>query len=200
MTKRILFIGLILSASHSQAAILVEDNGSTVSTNTVSMPSLSSGEQLRQKHKVGVGLTAGGPLGFAGANLEFNVFPDVSVLGGFGLAPEYRSFNFQWKMMLGSGATAPYFSAGYARWFTTGENKNLSSTTPSFLYERFLTDSEKRRGQFGKNILFPSLGLQYTQLSGEWTGFSVFAEVVMLLNLSNFAPVPTGTIGMTYYM
>jgi len=194
MTKRILFIGLFLSVCSAQAAILVEDSS------TAQLPSMSSGDQLRQKRKVGVGLTAGGPLGFAGANLEFNVFPDVSVLGGFGMAPEYRAFNFQWKMMLGSGATAPYFSAGYARWFTTGDQAELSSTTPNFVYERFLTDAEKKRGQFGKNIIFPTLGLQYTQLRGDWMGLSVFVEVVGLLNIDNFAVVPTGTLGLTYYM
>lgn len=194
MTKRILFIGLFLFVCSAQAAILVEDSS------TAQLPSMISGDQLREKRKVGVGLTAGGPLGFAGANLEFNVFPDVSVLGGFGLAPEYRAFNFQWKMMLGSGAVAPYFSAGYARWFTTGDRAELSSTTPNFIYERFLTDAEKKRGQFGKNIIFPSLGLQYTQLRGDWMGLSVFVEVVGLLNIDNFAVVPTGTLGLTYYM
>ena len=193
MTKRILFIGFLLSLSSAQAAVLVEDS-------TAPLPSMSSGDQLREKRKVGIGLTAGGPLGFAGANLEFNIFPDVSVLGGFGLAPEYRSFNFQWKMMMGSGSVAPYFAAGYARWFTTGDRERLTSTTPNFLYERFLTDAEKRRGHFGKNILFPSLGLQYTQLRSDWLGLSVFVEVVGLLNIDNFAIVPTGTLGLTYYM
>lgn len=194
MNKWILLIGLLLSVQPIHAAVLVED------TNTISMPSMESGDQLRKKRKLGLGLTAGGPLGFAGANLEFNIFPDLSILGGFGLAPEYRSFNFQWKMMMSSGTVAPYFAAGYARWFTTGSRSSLTSTTPNFLYERFLTNAEKERGEFGKNILFPSLGLQYIQLRGDWTGLSVFAEIVLLLNIDNFAMVPTGTLGMTYYM
>lgn len=153
---------------------------------------------LRSKRRVGIGFSAAGPLGFLGLNMELNFSPKWGAVAGFGGGRGYQSYTFQAKRVLAGEWLAPYMAMGYSRWMSTREGE-VAPTTPGFLYDRFLTDAEKQSGNFSEDLVFPAFGLQYLQLRGPWSGFSVFAEVLMLLDVEDFQTAPTGTLGMLYY-
>jgi hypothetical protein len=159
---------------------------------------------LRLKRKVGIGAAVAGAVGVYGGLIELNFAPDDSVVTGFGGGPRFNSFMFQWKHLLGNtesdGFIHPYLGFGYSRWFSvSGNNSSMAKTTPSFLGSRFLSEEEKITGRFEKNLLIPSLGLQYFQLDGEYRGLGVFVEVDVILETSDLSPVPTGGVGTIYY-
>ena len=93
----------------------------------------------------------------------------------------------------------PYFSFGYARWASVGKSSRIDKTTPSILGEKLLNEEEKNAGVFQKNLLYPSLGLQFIQLNGDWAGSSIYAEITVLLDIGNFVAAPTGSFGLLYY-
>ncbi len=156
--------------------------------------------ELRTRRRAGVGLTAYGQVGMAGAVIELNFAPADSFLGQFGGGNRYNALALEWKHVFGGIAFAPYATVGYSRWHSSNASKGpISSSNPSILVNKYLTDEEKSSGQFSKDFLIPSLGFQYYQLFGEYIGSSVYVEVVFLMELNNPSPVPTGATGYIYY-
>src|SRR5690606_13392293 len=131
--------------------------------------------EFRSHRKVGFGLGMAGIYGLTGAQLELNFVPEVSLITGFGLGSGYQAFNLQIKRTLTGNSFMPYISGGFARWYSVGDNGRITDTNPGFLSKRFLNDDEKRSGKFAEILLYPALGLQYLQLQGEWSGFSLYA-------------------------
>jgi len=176
----------------------VEENGRPV--NQTSTKTAEDAISMHNIRKVGLGVTAAGASGLAGINLEFHFSPDTAFLTGVGIASGFQTFKIQLKKYLTGTWFLPYMSVGYARWYSVGEdNKNIKTSTPSFLAKRFLNDTEKRTGQFAENLIYPSLGLKYMQLTGEWAGVSAHAEVILLMDIDDLVVAPTGEIGMTYF-
>lgn len=198
-----------LASNSARAAILIEEGGQPVrSTKKIHIPAAKSvegasygdGFEMRMQRRVGVGLSGAGPLGVGGVNLELNLSPDLSFIGGFGGGKGFQSFTMQFKHVFGGGFFMPYFMGGYARWYSVGKKDSMESTTsPAFLGEKFLSDSDKLKGQYSVNLLYPGIGVQFTQHSGPWAGSSVYVEAVMLLDVEDFVAAPTGTIGYLYY-
>ncbi len=160
---------------------------------------ITRGLDLRHQRKVGIGFGVAGPLGVAGAQLEINFTPEMSILGGFGLGPGYQSYHFQVKKILGSSSLLPYLSLGLARWYSTGNPKPRMNTTPNFVSKKFLSDKEKRTGELNENMIYPGVGLQWVQLDGPWQGFSIYLEALALFNVSEMATELTGGSGLIYY-
>ncbi|HEX4923015.1 MAG TPA: hypothetical protein VFV50_02980 [Bdellovibrionales bacterium] len=190
-------LALTLSAS-SNAAILIEDGQAKRTTAKAKIA--NDGLAMRKVRRVAIGASAAGPLGFAGANLELNFTDRWGVGAGFGGSTNYQAYTFQIKHVLAGEWLLPYMSFGYSKWYTAGTPKGpIRETNPAFLTERFLSPEQKHLGDFSVHLLYPSFGLQYVQLGGAWAGFSVFTEILMLVDVEDFEAVPTGTLGMLYY-
>lgn len=156
--------------------------------------------EMRSRRRVGVGFATSGQMGLIGAMVDLNLTAENSLVLGFGGGPKYHAFSTQWKHVFGGQVLSAYSSLGYARWYNaSGQNGGVSSTNPSYLANKFMSDDEKRTGQFSINLLTPSLGVQYNQLVGQYTGTSVFLEIMMLTSLDTFKQAPTGSLGMLYY-
>ncbi|USN46969.1 MAG: hypothetical protein H6626_12320 [Pseudobdellovibrionaceae bacterium] len=185
-------------ANGANAAILVEEAGQSLYS--ASETKISSDVlDFRSHRRVGFGWAAAGALGLLGLQLELNFTPDVSVVGGFGISRGFQAFSFQVKRVLAGKWFAPYVAGGFARWYNVGHNGAMVDSSPDFLSQRFLSETERQTGQFGENMIFPSAGIQYLQLSGDWAGASLYAEVMMMIDMDDFVAAPTAGLGMMYY-
>lgn len=202
--KRCLWFLLLSTATLSSlwatAAVPVDDNGASINQSVYDTSSAYDGLEFRRKRKVGVGLAGAGPWGIMGTHLELNFAPDISLQGGVGLGSGFQTFALQIRKFIPGKWFLPYISAGVARWYTTGEGSgSIDGTTPGFLAKRFLSAKEKRDGRFSELLVFPSLGMQYVQLSGEWAGSTLYAEFNLLVDVEDFVLGPTGSLGYTYF-
>ncbi len=194
----LIIIFLIISFSlKSHSAILIEENGrSSIRTN---LSSYSGSISFRKDRRVGVGLVSSGLVGLAGLSLELNFTPSDSLLTLFGGGQSYQTFSFQWKKVLSGNTFVPYFSLGYSRWYSVGTQNEFEEAYPNFLNNKLLNQRQKEHGEFVQDLIVPSLGLQYLQLSGPWVGSSLFIELTILLDIVDFISIPTGTAGIQYY-
>jgi hypothetical protein len=62
-----------------------------------------------------------------------------------------------------------------------------------------LSESEKLSGNFAENIIYPSFGLQFFQLSGELKGFSVIAQIIYAIDMGDLIAKPYGGLATMYY-
>lgn len=193
--KNILVVLFSLSLlKAASAAVLIEDGGTT--QGRVAADAL----ELRRTRKVGIGASFMGPAGVAGILMEINFTPENSFVGGFGVGSDFQAFHLQVKHVFGGSWVSPYASAGLAHWYTAGGGQGkVDHTEPGFLGDRMLSDDQLRRGNFHETLVFPSFGLQYHQLSGQFAGMSVFVEVVGLVDINSMVLVPTGSGGMLFY-
>lgn len=152
---------------------------------------------LREKRKVGAGMSIGGALGFVGFNMELNFEESQGVLAGFGTGPGFNSIQISWKQAFDGDFLAPYTTAGYSRWYNS--HGSSDDYRKSGVLDRVLTAEEKRTGQFGADFVHAALGLQYNQLTGEFSGVSLFGEIMALLEAKRAVLLPTGTVGALYY-
>ena len=152
---------------------------------------------LREKRKVGAGMSIGGALGFVGFNMELNFEESQGVLAGFGTGPGFNSIQISWKQAFDGDFLAPYTTAGYSRWYNS--HGSSDDYRKSGVLDRVLTAEEKRTGQFGADFVHAALGLQYNQLTGEFSGISLFGEIMALLEVKRAVLLPTGTVGALYY-
>lgn len=153
--------------------------------------------KMREARKIGVGAAVGGTLGLYGFNLEINFEDEDGVVAGFGGGAGYNSVAVLWKHVFEGDTIAPYTTLGYSRWYnsygTAADYKN------SPILDRALTDSQKQLGRFGADFASGSVGLQYAQLNGAFAGTSLYAEIVLLMDVDRFALIPTGGVGAGFY-
>lgn len=168
--------------------MLGENNSNTMS--------YSSTLKMREELRMGAGVSVGGQLGVVGINGEFNFEDENSVIAGFGIGPGYNSVQLAWKHAFEGDYIAPYFTAGYSRWYNSS---NSGDTNKSSVLDRVLTDDEKKTGKFGTDFLNASFGLQYNQLSGTFFGFSCYAEIVGMYEVKRAQLIPSGAFGTVYY-
>lgn len=198
--KSILVIMCMLWTGVAASAVLIEDGTSSSRLNVSNVDAGTNGLSFRARRKIGLGVEAAGSLGLVGAKTEINLTRIASFGGGFGLGPGYQSFNVFFKRAIGGDAFVPYIGGGFSRWYSVGDkNENISDTNPGLLANKFLSDEEKRTGSFSETLIYPSLGVQYYQLSGDWVGASLYAEILFLMNLDGFASAATGGLGFMYY-
>lgn len=160
----------------------------------------SDGDEFRQIRRVGVGSTIGGINGVFGINLDLNFTATTSFGLSYGVGNPFNAFSFYIRRYMGNQTFSPYFAAGYSRWYQTSDSHGqITTSTPSFLAERLLSEEQRKTGKFQKNFLFPALGLQFTQYSGDWAGLALALEVDLLVDIENMVSASTGGINCTYY-
>ena len=208
LTKFLLFFVffIVISSASAGPAVLVDDvdiaakPSKTEMVSKVSSSKFSSAIDLRSQRRAGVGMLAFGQVGLAGALIELNFAASDSFVGQFGGGYRYNSLSFQWKHVFGGISFGPYATIGYSRWYNSNASKgSMTNSNPGILVSRFLNEEEKASGQFAKDLFTPSVGFQYYQLSGEYLGSSLYAEVVFLTALSGPTLVPTGATGFIFY-
>jgi hypothetical protein len=156
--------------------------------------------EMRAKRRLGVGLEAAGELGTIGAQAELNFAMDDSAVIGFGGGPQYSSFNMGWHHNFGGKALTPFTSLSYSRWYNNSSTGNsVNDTMPSYLSQKFLSDSDRATGKFAVNFVIPGAGLQYNILSGPYAGTSIYAEAMMMVSMANLQNVITGAFGAMYF-
>jgi hypothetical protein len=189
-------LGADSSSISSKAISIEQDYSQSMRAERLGM-TYSSTLNMREARKVGVGMSVGGQLGLVGIATEFNFEDENSVVAGFGTGPGYNSIQFAWKHAFDGDYIAPYYTAGYSRWYNSMGNSG--SWKESGILDRVLTAEEKKSGRFGTDFLNASLGLQYNQLSGDFAGVSCFAEVVAMYEVKRSQLIPSGTFGALYY-
>ena len=181
----------------SEKALAIEKDYSQTMRAESNTMTYTSTLKMRENLRMGAGIAVGGQLGTVGINGEFNFEDENSVIGGFGTGPGYNSFQLAWKHAFDGDYIAPYFTAGYSRWYNSRGHGD--SWKDSSILDRVLTDDEKKTGRFGTDFLNASFGIQYNQLSGTFYGFSCFAEVVGMYEVKRAQLIPSGTVGTIYY-
>jgi len=197
--KKLYFLMAIvfLTPLFSSAMIFVENKSGRYSTRT-QIPNFDRAQRMKSQRKVGLGLSAAGVHGLAGVNLELNLRPELSILGGAGLSKGFNSFNAQVKRSFFGNDITPYGALGYAHWMSSGKGE-VDETLPSFLSDKFLNKDELSSGDFTESLIYGSLGLQFYQLTGDWVGLSLYAEAVLIMDIDDVEFAPTFSIGSTYY-
>ncbi len=192
----ILFTQLI-SMQYVNAAVEVEEVSVRANPNSVSSSSIYSNNlQMREEKKVGVGLGVGGALGFMGANLELNLEDENATLLGFGGGGGYNTFHLQWKHSFEGQYFTPYFTAGFSRWYNTQE-RNLQDS--SYVLRAVLDEETLKQGVFSSDFLVGSVGLQYNELEGDFSGAGFYFEFNLLGSFSKSTIIPSGSVGAIYY-
>lgn len=170
------------------------------SLNDVDKTDYDSTYSMRADRRVGLGVEMAGHLGLIGLNAELNFSLDDSAIIGYGGGPQYSSFELGWRHVFGGKSLAPYAGFAFSRWYNSSNSGgSISSTTPGFLAEKFLSSDEMQTGRFTHNFLIPSAGLQFNMLNGPYVGTCLYAEVMMLLDISQLQNVLTGSFGAIYY-
>lgn len=192
---RIIFFALaVFTAANANAAT---QSSSRLSKEWLKSKQAETGNEFRTIRRVGVGSSIGGTHGIAGFNLDLN-FTEQTTFGlGYGLGSPFKAFSMYVRRYFGSTTFSPYFAGGYTRW--THDGDPTSSTTPNILYDRFLTDEQKKAGKFAKNFLYPALGIQYNQLDGEWAGLAFALELDFLVDVESLKSGTTAGVNCTYF-
>lgn len=158
--------------------------------------SMDSTYQLRIEKKMGVGARIGGTSGLLGAIVEINLDDLNSVLINVGRGQSYNTVGFFWKPVYDQGALSYYSKVGYSRWYnSSGSFKGNDSA----ILDQILTAEQLGRGQFTTDFFVAGFGVQYSQLHGDYQGFSYFMELEAILDLRSHLVLPTGSIGSIYY-
>jgi hypothetical protein len=185
---------LLVHMSAFSSESMNSDSNSVSNENSMTY---SSTLKMRENLRMGAGVSVGGQLGVWGLNAELNFEDENSAIAGVGAGPGYRSVQLAWKHSFEGDYLAPYYSAGYSHWYNSDTSNN--QWKESSILNRVLTADEKRKGQFGTDFLNVSMGLQYNQLSGDFYGFSCYAEILGMYEIKRSQVIPSGAIGSTYY-
>ncbi len=164
----------------------------------INTTSLANYGELRDERKIGVGGQLLGASGNAGILLEMNFHPSWGVNLGYGAAPDFQSFLIEYKQILYGERLTTYGILGFTRWF--GQSKSsITSTNPGFVANKLMSSEDRKSGTISENLIYPGIGIQYFKFSGEWTGLSLFGQIIVLADLEDFIFVPTVGLGSVYY-
>lgn len=150
-------------------------------------------EEIRMAKRWGIGLSAGGPLGVMGIEMDVNLNEQFSLSGGLGTGLDFSSFMVKGRYFLLGEWVSPYFATGVARWWTNGLSQ--PTVSPSVLANKFLGPGYDLSRGFSVWIVHPGVGVQFMHP----VGFSFFAEVQYLFKLFDFANGTYAGVGMHWY-
>lgn len=188
------------SVSHAQKILVDEGWGSSNKLQaSYNYESFSDILELRAKKKLALQTTISGATGLIGLNADLNFTKHLSFSLGVGVSRGFNAFNTHFKYFMGGNELSPYFVGGFSRWTSDNAEGQVTKTSPAVLKEKFLSRRELQTGEFAENIIYPGLGLQYVNTSGEWTGFGVFGELLLLVDLDDIELGPAAGIGTVYY-
>lgn len=153
------------------------------------------------QRKMGVGMATAGAYGLIGGVLAIHFHPQWSVDLGYGGGSHFQSFGFRVKkMLLLSSPLNPYIGVGLQRWErNTHRPFNADDVSPGYVERAFMSSDDRINNRINASLLHGALGLQYTFTSGEWAGYGIFAEAVLLMSLQTFKTVPTASVGFNYF-
>lgn len=189
-------IGVTVSVSQAER-ILIDESADSKSYFTANK--WNSSKSVKSFKKMGLGTTFSGAMGLAGANLDLNFSKDFTFSLGLGISHHFHSFNMHIQQTLGGETFLPYVVAGYSRWTSMGQNGSIDSTSPSLLGDKFLNSTEKRTGIFSKDLIYPGIGLEYLNNSGDWSGLAFFGELLLLVDVSELKIATTAGLGVKFY-
>ena len=155
----------------------------------------STNSEMKIFKKLGLGFMMGGSTGLVGLNAEVNLDSTEAVFIGLGAGPSYGTFSFGWKHNFEGQYLSPYTKLGYSKWF----NSSGSNATESDILKSIFTYEELKSGRFNADFAVGGIGLEYNQLEGELSGVNLFAEVLLLDEISKSTFIPTGGVGIIYY-
>lgn len=208
--SKLLIVGFVVASSSAYARILINEAAPPgeqwlvpthhpMRANFESVAHFHDMYSLKSRDKAGISTTVAGPMGLFGVSIDLNFTPETTFSIGGGISQGFDAYDMDIKTDLTSGAFQAFFVGGFARWFSNRAHANLKNASPSFLYSKFLNSYERKTGIFAKNIIYPGLGLQYTELHGEYAGLGLFGEVITMMELSRLTLVPTAGLGAIYY-
>lgn len=175
-------------------------HGSKSKVSTIDLTGTSSAWDFRKTHRVGLGVVAGGAYGIFGAALDLNLSPRWSFGIGTGRGDPFQTVVVSMKRYtnLWDSSWLPFFGLNVSRWENFGSLEPIIETTPSYLGSTFMSEADRSRGKIRSTILNPTLGLQYTQLTGEWRGFVMGIELGVMAQLSGNGVIPSGAFQFGY--
>lgn len=151
--------------------------------------------KMRQERKVGIGFGIGGQFGDYGMQADLNFEDENGVVAGFGKASGYQSFNMMWKHVFEGQYITPYTVAGYTRWY----NSSPGAYHGNAILDQVLPANEKQGSAFSADFITAGAGMQYYQLSGEFKGWSFYAEANLLVEARRSKLAPVASLGTLYY-
>ncbi len=149
-------------------------------------------EELKMKHRFGLGVSAAGPLAMLGIEADVNLTEDVAFSVGIGTGIYYSTFMIKGRYFLMGEWVSPYIGGGFARWWSDGTTRNLG---PAVLRNKFLRSDEGGADGFNVWIIYPCAGVQFMSVMG----FDVFAEIQYLFRLPSFSNGTYAGLGMHWY-
>lgn len=194
-----IFIAFIFCSTASATVLAsVSQESDFSSRSSTSSSTFSTAAEMRSKHRVAVGASAGGRHGLFGVDVELDFTPDFAVLLGYGGGPGYQALSLHSRRYLGGHWLSPYVGLGWSQWRSEGGD-SFESSSPEFLSTEFLNGNERSSGKFKKNLLIPSIGLQFLQLKGETQGLAIFAEFTYFVEVEDISGQSYGSLGLQYY-
>jgi len=149
-------------------------------------------EEFKKERRFGFGFGVGGPLSALGLEVEFNLEPQFSLVGGIGSGLDYSTFAAKGKYFLLGDQVSPYFLVGFARWWSQGTTQ--ADIGPSVLKNVFLSGIDPRNG-FSVWTIYPGIGVQFLHDSG----FSLYAEAHYLFKVPSFSNGTYAGLGMSWF-
>lgn len=153
----------------------------------------ASNLELKRHKKFGLGVSLGGAAGSLGLNSELNLDPESAFVVGLGTGPSYSSFNLMYKRNFEGNYLSPFGKLGYSKWF--GSSGNTLLANESDIFRRIFSEKEMRSEKLQADFLVSSVGVEYNQLEGEFSGMNFFAEIVLLTELKKTTVIPAGAVG-----
>jgi hypothetical protein len=195
--KRLLYILVGLSfAPVAQAAVLKEPLA--IYSSTRAEPMASDVLKFNEQNKMAAGAVFSGATGLVGAHLQFFPGPDFAFGIGYGGGESLKAFNFYYREMITYDAFSFYWTLGYARWWNTGDGP-ITSSTPDYLAKRFLSPSEKASGTFVEHIIYPGIGAEFYNFTGDLAGTSIYLEALLMTDLDGLRINPGFGLGTIYH-
>lgn len=197
----VMVLAMLASASaFGQNAVLIED-GSHQTTERISEEEFASFDDvyaLHAKKRVAIGASFLGPAGFIGANADIHYLEDNSARVTLGGGPGYQSFGIAWRWMPMETALHPILGVGFTNWFGTMSGNNTKPSPPAFFTDDVITSGDRESGRFSHFFYVPTVGMEWTQLSGPGAGASIFVEINLLIHAASVRQYPTANLGVSY--
>jgi hypothetical protein len=150
-------------------------------------------EELKMDKRVGLGISAGGPLALMGMEMDVNVAEDFSLTGGLGTGFDYNTIELKGRYFLTGKKVSPYIGMGFARWWTGGTN--TTTFAPAIVSSKFIDPTVNPKNGFSIFLVYPTLGIQFLHKSG----FEISGELEYLFKLFAMANAVYGGIGVHWY-
>ena len=150
-------------------------------------------EELKERKRFGIGLSAGGLLSMLGIEADVNLSSTTSLSLGVGTGLDYNTMMAKLRFFLPGQWVSPYFGIGVGRWWTDGTRE--TNVGPSLLSNQFLVGVTNLTRGFDIWLASPSLGVQFMHP----VGIGFFAELQQIFRIPSLANGTYGGLGIHWY-